>query len=116
MPIVKTIYLHKLDKDVDFIVGKSAKENFEIIDAASDHHIWFHVKGCPSPHVIAYIEEKVDRKNMCYIVKQGAILCKQYSKYASVKNVEILYTRVCNIHKANMVGSVNIANEKTVVI
>jgi predicted ribosome quality control (RQC) complex YloA/Tae2 family protein len=116
MPISKTIPFDKLGIDVEFIVGKSAKENFEIIDAASDHHLWFHAKGSPSSHVIACIEDNIDRKDMRYIVKQGAILCKQHSKHASAKNVEIIYTQVKNVTKTNTIGSVVVLNEKVVVI
>jgi predicted ribosome quality control (RQC) complex YloA/Tae2 family protein len=116
MPISKVIRFDKLNMDVEFIVGKNAKENFEIIDYACEHHLWFHVKGCPSSHVIACIDDNIDRKDMRYIVKQGAVLCKQHSKYASAKNVEILYTRVCNVQKTDIMGSVSIEHEKTVVI
>lgn len=116
MPISKLIHFDKLNMDVEFIVGKNAKENFEIIDYASEHHLWFHVKGCSSSHVIACIDDNIDRKDMRYIIKQGAVLCKQHSKCASAKNVEILYTRVCNIQKSDIIGSVTIAHEKTVVI
>lgn len=116
MPISKIISFDKLGIDIEFIVGKSAKENFDIIDAASEHHLWFHVKGSPSSHVIARIEDNIDRKNMRYIVKQGAVLCKQHSKYASAKNVEVIYTQVRNVEKTDIMGSVSIQNEKTVVI
>ena len=116
MPISKLIHFDKLDTDVEFIVGKNAKENFEVIDYACDHHLWFHVKGCPSPHVIACIDDNIDRKDMRYIVKQGAVLCKQHSNYANAKNVEIVYTRVCNVQKTDIMGSVSIEHEKTVVI
>ena len=116
MPISKTMHFEKMGIDVEFIVGKSAKENFDIIDAASDHHLWFHVKGSPSSHVIAHIEDNIDRKNIRYIVKQGAILCKQHSKYASAKNVEVIYTQIRNVEKTGIMGSVSIQNEKTVVI
>lgn len=116
MPISKTIHFDKLGIDVEFIVGKSAKENFDIIDAASEHHLWFHIKGSPSSHVIACIPDNIDRKNVRYIVKQGAILCKQHSKYASAKNVEIIYTQVKNVEKMETMGSVSIQNEKMVVI
>ena len=116
MPISKLIHFDKLGIDVEYIVGKNAKENFEIIDDASENHLWFHIKGCPSAHVIACIEDNIDRKNVRYIVKQGAVLCKQHSKYANAKNVEVIYTRVCHVKKSDIMGSVTIENEKTVVI
>ena len=102
--------------DVDFVVGKNAKENFEIIDDASDNHIWFHVKGTSSSHVIAHLEDNLNKKDLRYIVKQGAILCKQHSKMASSKNVEIIYTKVCNVTKTDIQGTVNVINQKSIII
>lgn len=102
--------------DVEYFIGKSAKENFDIIDAAEPHHIWFHIAGQPSGHVIATIPESIDRKDRVYIIKQGAVLCKQYSKFASMKNVEIVYTFVKDLQKGDRLGSVIVQNEKTISI
>ena len=101
---------------VEYFIGKSAKENFEIIDAAEPHHIWFHIAGQSSCHVIASIPEDLDRKHRIYIVKQGAVLCKQHSKFASLKNVEIVYAFVKDLQKGHRVGSVAVQNEKTITI
>lgn len=116
MPINKTIEFPQLQISVEYVVGKNAKENFDIIDDAEDYHIWFHLKGYPSSHVIAKFEQDLKKKDMRYIIKQGAILCKQYSKLASKKNVDINYTTIKNITKTNIPGGVIIKNEKTVQI
>lgn len=102
--------------EVEYFIGKSAKENFEIIDAAEPHHLWFHIAGQPSGHVIAAIPEELDRKYRIYIVKQGAVLCKQYSKFASMKNVEIVYAFVKDLQKGDGLGSVTVQHEKTITI
>ena len=102
--------------DVEYFIGKSAKENFDIIDTAEPHHIWFHIAGQPSGHVIAAIPESLDRKDRVYIIKQGAVLCKQHSKFNSTKNVEIVYTFVKDLQKGDRLGSVIVQNEKTVTI
>lgn len=115
--IVKTIrFLALSGLNVDYFVGKSAKENFEIIDNAEPHHIWFHIAGQPSGHVIAAIPEGMDRNDRLYIIKQGAVLCKQHSKFASLKNVEIVYAFVRDLQKGEHLGSVIIQNEKTITI
>jgi hypothetical protein len=115
--ITKVINFPKLGGiDVDYFIGKSAKENFEIIDAAEPHHIWFHIAGQPSGHVIAAMPELLDRKDRIYIIKQGAVLCKQYSKFTSMKNVEIVYAFVKDLQKGDRLGSVIVQNEKTVTI
>jgi predicted ribosome quality control (RQC) complex YloA/Tae2 family protein len=102
--------------EVEYYIGKSAKENFDIIDLAEPHHIWFHIAGQPSGHVIAAIPDNLDRKARVYIVKQGAVLCKQYSKFASLKNVEIVYAFVKDLQKGDRLGSVTVQNEKTITI
>jgi predicted ribosome quality control (RQC) complex YloA/Tae2 family protein len=98
-----------LVKDVSFLVGTSAQDNFDIIDISDPDDIWFHVKDNPSCHVIAKMSdlgEKIDKKMRRLIIKQGALLCKMESKYKSVKNLEILYTKVKNVKKTATVGSV----------
>jgi predicted ribosome quality control (RQC) complex YloA/Tae2 family protein len=114
--IVKTITFPRLKLDIDYFIGKSAKENFEIIDAAEPHHIWFHIAGQPSGHVIAAVPEYLDRKDRMYIVKQGAVLCKQHSKFVSMKNVEIVYAFVKDLQKGDREGSVVVQNEKMLAI
>ena len=116
MPIEKTISFTQLQIEVDFVIGKNASENFDIIDSAEDYHIWFHVKNHSSSHVIAKLEHDLKKKDLRYIIKQGAILCKQYSKLSSQKNVDIIYTQIKNITKTDVPGSVYTTNEKTIAI
>lgn len=95
--------------DISFLVGTSAKDNFDIIDICHPDDVWFHVKDESSCHVIAKISEmgeKIDKKMRRLIIKQGALLCKMESKYKSVKNLEIIYTKVKNVKKTTTVGSV----------
>jgi predicted ribosome quality control (RQC) complex YloA/Tae2 family protein len=99
---------------VDYFIGKSAKENFDIIDAALDHHMWFHIDGEPSCHVIAALPELMDRKDIKYIIKQGALLCKQHSKFKSNKRVEVVFTRIENVEKTDRIGTVIITSQKTI--
>jgi hypothetical protein len=51
-----------------------------------------------------------------HIVKQGAVICKEYSKCKSEKNVEIIYTNIENVVPTNIVGSVNAFKTKNIVI
>lgn len=102
--------------DVEYSIGKSAKENSEIIDSAEPYHIWFHIAGQSSGHVVASVPEDLDRKERIYIVKQGAVLCKQYSKFTSMKNVEIVYAFVKDLKKGLLPGSVIVQNDKTITI
>jgi len=104
---------------IQFTIGSNAQDNFTIIDNANMTDIWFHVgNNRPSCHVVASIPTNIQiyRKNMRYIIKQGAVLCKQHSKYVSEKNVEIDYTCVKNITKTNIIGTVEISQYSTIAI
>lgn len=118
MPITKSIEIPKVGCVVNFHIGENALDNFHIIDAADSRDLWFHVDGHSSCHVIADISsiENVNRKNISYIITQGAVLCKQYSRYANQTNVGIIYTRVADVEKTTTPGLVMVQNQKRVVI
>ena len=106
------------DNDITFFIGGSAKENFEIIDSAKPDDLWFHVDNLPSCHVIAAISDITDKskKDIRYIIKKGALLCKKYSKYKSMSNLPITYTYISNVHKTDVIGSVITTNSKIIKI
>lgn len=118
MPITKSIEIPKVGCSVDFHIGENALDNFRIIDAADSRDLWFHVDGHSSCHVIADISaiDNINRKNIPYIVTQGAVLCKQYSRYANQKHVGIIYTRIADVEKTTTPGLVVVKNQKRVVI
>lgn len=112
---MKTIVIQGSPKEVTFLVGTCAQDNFDIIDISEPDDIWFHVRDGSSCHVIAKISgdnatmpagEKLDKKIIHKIIKQGALLCKQESRYKSTKNLAIIYTKLRNVQKTNIVGSV----------
>ena len=78
--------------------------------------MWFHIEGQSSGHIIAKIDEEVDKKTLRYIVKQGAVLCKQVSKYARLKNINIVYARIRDVEKTDTIGMVHVSNPKNVAI
>jgi predicted ribosome quality control (RQC) complex YloA/Tae2 family protein len=103
--------------NVVFDVGQNAQENHDLIDIAKPHDIWVHVKGRPSCHVIGHIPveviesaSKVRRDTVRKIAKQGAVLCKRYSKYASEKHLAMDICRVSGIEKTSTRGEVVITN------
>jgi len=105
---MKTVVIQSSPKEVVFIVGTCAQDNFDAIDISDPDDIWFHVKDGSSCHVIAKIPlgEKLNKKTMHRIIKQGALLCKQESRYKSAKNLAIIYTRLRNVQKTDIIGSV----------
>lgn len=130
-----TRYIHSLHLNVVFKVGKDAASNHQIIDESDKNDLWFHVNNTSSCHVIAcfknirfnryddelpnYYDIDFDLLNKTQkkqIVKQGALLCKQYSRLSKQKNVEIIYTKIENVYKTEPIGSVIAYKTKTISI
>jgi predicted ribosome quality control (RQC) complex YloA/Tae2 family protein len=103
---------------MDFLVGQNAQENHDLLDAAAEQDLWFHVSGYPSCHVIGKMPQDVelDKSDVMKVVKQGAIICKSFSKYKGDKNVKIEYTWVKNVTKLKAKGSVSITNAKSITV
>ena len=116
MPIDKIIQIPIINEEIQFIIGKNAEDNFKIIDESTDEDIWFHLKDESSCHVIAKINNTYKKKELRYILKQGAILCKLNSKYKNVQSTPIIYTKIKNVTKTNILGSVIVKNEKTIIL
>jgi predicted ribosome quality control (RQC) complex YloA/Tae2 family protein len=115
---LETKYISPLGINIDFQIGKNAYDNFDIIKAADPNDLWFHINELASCHVIANMPDDIifNKKQNMYIIKQGAILCKQNSKYKSQKKLNIVYTQIKNITLADTPGSVNLQLSKTITI
>jgi predicted ribosome quality control (RQC) complex YloA/Tae2 family protein len=115
---MKTIskYIDCINADIVFKIGQNAQDNFDMIDSAEPTDLWFHIDGRASLHVIVSIPEGVNKKQLLRIVTQGAVVCKQFSKYASEKKVEIIYAKIQDVVKTNVVGSVTLTKSKTIII
>lgn len=115
---MKTIsrYIHSLNRDINYLLGQNAKDNFNIIDISKENDIWFHINGEPSCHVIAILEEniKYNKKELRQIITQGALLCKENSKYKSMKKLDMVYTNISNLHKTEVIGTVSVSNSKLI--
>ena len=111
--------IEALDLTISYYIGKNAMDNFNVIDICENknpNNIWFHVKDKPSSHVVAEIpiELVLSKRDILYIVKQGAILCKQYSAYKSDIDVPIIWTKIKNVQKLNIFGQVTTTNVKMI--
>ena len=112
----ESIFIQALDREILFYIGKSQKENFAVIDMGSENDLWFHAKDITSCHVVCLLSDTdIDKKDLRYIIKTGALLCKNNTnKLKSMKNVEIIYTQIKNITKTKIPGCVETQNVKTV--
>lgn len=112
----ETIFVQGLKREILFHIGKNKGENFEVIDNGKSNDIWFHAKNISSCHVVCEVPEDIDKKKLRYIVKVGALLCKNNTnKLKSQKNVEVIYTEIKNITKTTIPGCVTTENTKTIV-
>jgi predicted ribosome quality control (RQC) complex YloA/Tae2 family protein len=108
------IYISAIKREITFYIGKNQNENFEVIDKGAPNDLWFHANNISSCHVVCTIPEEITKKELRYIVKTGALLCKNNTnKLKSEKNVEIIYTSIKNIIKTDIPGSVITQNTKS---
>lgn len=111
------IYISALKCYIEFNIGENAEDNDSIIRLAEADDLWFHIGGGkPSCHVTASTDSKNNKKELKYIIKQGAVLCKSMSKYKSDKNVEIVYTFIKNVSCSEIPGRVTLSTYKTIII
>jgi predicted ribosome quality control (RQC) complex YloA/Tae2 family protein len=112
----ENIYIDALKREFTFYIGKNQNENFEVIDKGTSNDLWFHANNISSCHVVCCIPVFLCKKDMQYIIKVGALLCKNNTnKLKSMKKVEIIYTCIKNVVKTDVPGSVTTQNTKTII-
>jgi len=112
----ENVFIQGLKREIVFHIGKNKEENFEVIDNGKQDDIWFHAKDISSCHVVCELPENVDKKDLRYIIKAGALLCKNNTnKLRTLKNVEIIYTQIKNVTKTKVPGCVSTENTKTII-
>ena len=109
-------YIQSLQETIDYKIGLNANDNFDLIDSSNNKDIWFHLSDTSSGHVIANIplNSKYNKKQFRQIIKQGALVCKENSKFKSHNNIEIVYTSIDNVVKTNVIGQVKLLNFKLI--
>lgn len=83
-------------------LGRSASENFSLLDDADPDDWWFHLEGHPSGHLIVESFEMTPD-----MVGRAAALVRDHSKLKdSHKKVKVIYTQVRNVAKTKVPGRV----------
>jgi len=110
----ENIYIQGLNEEITFYIGQNKNENFDVIDKGDSDDLWFHGNDMSSCHVVAIIPKDLSKKEIKYIVKMGAFLCKKNTSKLSKQHdfVEIIYTQIKNIEKTNIPGCVKINGNK----
>lgn len=103
---IVTVPIYPTQKNVSFMIGKNAQGNDCIISASKPTDIWFHLANQSSCHVVAVMPDDITKKERGYIIKKGAELCKQRSNERSSSNVVVIYTKIQNIIKTDILGRV----------
>ena len=111
-------YIDSIRENIEFRVGQHAQDNFDLLDDSSPTDLWFHIRDQASCHVVAAISQRViyDKKQLRHIATQGAVICKQHSKYKSESNVHVMYTQIQHVSKTAIVGMVNVSRSKAISI
>ncbi len=111
----ENIFIKTLQREVTFYIGKNQNENFEVIDKGTDNDLWFHAADVSSCHVVCHVPSNIDKKGLRYIITTGALLCKNNTnKLKSMKNVNIIYTKIINVIKTDVPGCVVTKDAKTI--
>ena len=93
------------------VIGENAHDNWKLIDTFTNPKFtWLHLTSFPSAHVMI-LEENPSSQ----FLMEAANVCKQYSKYKSMKNIKVSYTLRSNIQKDDQEpGSVIFRSNKKV--
>jgi len=113
-----TKYIDAIKEYIEYRVGQNAKENFDLIDDSEADDIWFHISQVSSCHVVASIpvDKNYDKNILKKIAVQGAVICKQFSKYKSERVVHVMYTKIQYLTKSPTIGAVSVEEYKTIIL
>jgi predicted ribosome quality control (RQC) complex YloA/Tae2 family protein len=112
----ETVHFPAIAEPVLFYIGQSQDENHSLLDLAKPEDFWFHLGSISSAHVIGVVPKGIPRKQLSYIVKRGALLCKQHTaKVASKSHVAVIYTRVRHVTKTETPGEVITENTQLII-
>ena len=115
----ETIELPDLKFKINFLIGRNARDNFDVIDEGYEDDLWFHAKDVASCHVVCLLPNEVmlTEKEKKILIKKGAEFCKQYtSKLTNLYNVPFIYTEIKNVTKTKTPGLVLTANLKIIIV
>jgi len=91
-------------------VGRSSKQNDELIRRAAREDYWLHARDRPGSHVI--IRNPQQREIPSEVLHQAAQLAAYYSKGRGAKKVPVSYTRVKYLRKGGRPGLVFVTHEE----
>ncbi len=85
----------------NFVVGRSAEENWKIIAQADKEYYWVHANDVPSAHVIIEIDKPLNEE-----FEYACDLCKIQTKLSKKSSIKFITTQVKNIKFGSKPGEV----------
>ncbi len=92
------------------LVGRSSRQNDELVRQAAREDYWLHARDRPGSHVI--IKNPTQREVPSDVLHQAAQLAAYYSKGRDAKKVPVSYTRVKYLRKGGRPGLVLVTQEE----
>jgi predicted ribosome quality control (RQC) complex YloA/Tae2 family protein len=92
------------------LVGRSSKENDELVRRASREDYWLHARDRPGAHVI--VKNPTQREVPRDVLEQAAQLAAYYSKGRDAQKVPVSYTRVKYLRRGGRPGLVLMMHEE----
>ncbi len=91
-------------------LGQTSKENWDILDEAKDHHLFFHLASFPSGYVILEYQEKYTPEMLVI----AAEICKNGTKYRKLRDLKVDYCSCDNLKKGEKTGEVIFKSKRNV--
>jgi predicted ribosome quality control (RQC) complex YloA/Tae2 family protein len=84
-----------------YVIGKSAQDNWRIINNADKNYYWVHANNVPSSHIIIEIDIPIDSE-----IEYACNLCKNQTKIVKDSKIEYIVTQIKNIKLGSKPGEV----------
>ena len=94
-------------------IGTNKTENWMLLDASDDSHVWFHVSDAPSGYVVLQTDLCI-KDIPKHVIRRCAYLCKIRSSSKNIKKCGVVYTYIRNVSKGEHTGEVTVSSCKTV--
>ena len=103
-----------MNTELDYVIGKDAEQNTELILESEPHDVWFHLDGVPSAHLILRNPEEFSLQHLrsSGVIYQMALKLKAKGKYRKACNVTILYAQIKDVHVTDIPGRVTVSGKR----
>ena len=95
-------------------VGENASENWKLLKDSKKDDLFFHLSCFSSCYVIARLKENQSNTSIKNIIYKCADICKQHTKYRNLPIVKVDWCTCENVHRTEIIGSVQYKNNKKV--